>query len=135
MRISSSDGKTWIEIRRNEGDDFPSFAFSGAVNIGHGRFTGRSTSLTFLNLSEFAEALDAFILQRDLQPCLEGTYGSYARVWQPRSKNEVMLGFCIGDAFSGWVGTSEFKLQGEFPIEQEILNSLVFAFRSMVRDA
>jgi hypothetical protein len=135
MRISSSDGKAWIEIRRNEDDDLPSFSFCGAVNIGYGSFTASNISLTFLNLSEFAEALDVFISQRDLQPFLEGTYGSYLRVWQPRSKNEVMLSFCIGDAFCGWVSTSEFKLQGEFPIEQEMLNSLVLALRSMARDA
>jgi len=135
MHISSSDGKAWIEVRRNEEDNFPSFAFSGAVNIGHGSFAASNSSLAFLNLGDFAEMLDKFILERDLQPCLEGTYESYLKVWRPSGKNEVMLSFCIGDAFSGWVGTSEFKLQGEFPIEQETLNSLVSAFRSMARGA
>ncbi|MFN7141149.1 MAG: hypothetical protein ACK4UN_17610 [Limisphaerales bacterium] len=133
MRISSSDGKAWIEISRNDENDFPSFAFACAINIGHGNFAASNSSLTFLNLAEFAEALDKFILQRDIKPSLEGTYDSYLKVWRPNGKNEVMLSFCVGDAFCGWPGTSEFKLHGEFPIEQEALNSLVSGFRYMAR--
>jgi hypothetical protein len=56
----------------------------GGAGRPEGLWGGAVISLIFLNLSEFAEALDAFISQRDLQPCLEGTYKSYLRVWQSK---------------------------------------------------
>lgn len=54
MRISSADGKAWIDVARNEEDDFPSFTFGCAVDIGHGVFKANNSSLSFLNMEEFA---------------------------------------------------------------------------------
>ena len=135
MRISSADSKnSWIEIQRNEDDDFSSFLFRVAIDIGHGNFSACNNSLNFLNLRGFAEEVDQFVLRRDIQPFLEGTYDSYLRLRQTNN-NEVLISFCIGDAFCGWENTAEFKLQGEFPIEQDILTTLASAFMSLAKGA
>lgn len=46
-----------------------------------------------------------------------------------------MLSFAIGDAFSGWPATAEFKLEGLFPIDQEVLNRMLVVFKSMAINA
>lgn len=131
MRLQSADGKSCIEIVRNAEGVHSSFTVRSEIEIGHGSFTAENGDVHFLELATFAEALDHFIMERDLSPQLEGTYGTYIKVSKARDMNSVVLAFAIGDAYCGFPVTSVFKLEGSFVIEQEDLNALVDGFRSL----
>jgi hypothetical protein len=134
MHIMSSDRKSWIEVLREGDQDYSSFSISCSVEIGSGRFSGTNVDVHFFNLPEFVQTIDQFIMERSLQPVLEGTYGTYIKLWQPGKRNAVMLNFAIGNVFCGWPTTATFKVEGAFPIDQEILNSLVEGFRALLVD-
>jgi len=133
MRISSSDQHSWIEInfRPDANSGYESFSLEVSVDVGHGQFRGINNDVHFLNIDEFAASLDAFVTDRSLSPCLEGSYDSFIRL--SGTVNDILLEFAIGDAFCGYAKTVQFQVSGAFEIEQEYLLSLIENFRNLAR--
>lgn len=132
MRIKSIDENAWLEISRN-GDEFHSpFLIECSVNLRHGKFSAKNGEVHFLNLEEFVKNLDAFILNRKLTAQLNGTYDVAVKFFQPQDKQIAMVGFVIGDAFTGRSLTTRFKTEGEFEINTELLNDLVRNFKKFL---
>ena len=105
MKILSSDSRQWIEVKRLVDNDYTAYELGASIDIGHGLFSGKNNDIQFLNLNEFIENLDSFILYRELIPRLEGTYESYIEFYRPKSKNSIMVNFCVGDAYAGYSET------------------------------
>ena len=132
MRIISSDARCAVEIARDTQGDYSSVSISRSVELGHGRFSGENQDVHFLNLAEFVACLDAYILNRSLRPTLAGTYDTAVKVWTPDARrNVVMLSFAIGDAYAGTPVTANYRLVGEFEIDQDMLNVLLEGFREL----
>jgi len=132
MRIISSDAHCSFEVSRETVGDYSSFSVSGSVDIGHGRFSGENRDVHFLNLEQFVACLDSYILDRSLMPTLNGTYDTNVKIWTPGGhRSTVMLTFAIGDAYAGTPVTAKYRLEGEFEIDQEMLNALLENFREL----
>jgi len=132
LRIEGANTGSWVEIDRCGDDQYSWIEMSCAIDIGHGKFSARNVDLQFLNGQEFLAALDQFVLDHDLTPQLDGTYGTFLIFWRPGARNEVMLSFAIGDAFCSGPVTSEFNLTGSFLLPQDSLLDLVAEFRVML---
>jgi hypothetical protein len=132
MRIISRDARCSIDVTRHDDGAYSSFAVSCAVDIGHGRFNGANEDVHFLNLREFVGHLDAFILDRTVTPTLSGTYESSIRLWSPADHRlVVMLDFAIGDAYAGTPFPVKYRMEGQFEIDQDMLNSILQGFREL----
>jgi hypothetical protein len=131
MRIISSNARCSVEIEHDAQDNYASFSISGLVDLGHGRFSGENQDVHFLNLATFVAQLDAYILNRSLRPTLEGTYDTKVIVWTPEAhRNVVMLSFSIGDADAG-APTTNYRFEGSFAIDQDMLSRLLVDFREL----
>lgn len=135
MKILSSDSKQWIEVKRFVDDDYSSYELGVSIDVGHGHFTGRNKDIQFLNLKEFIENLDSFILSRELKPRLEGTYDSFVEFYSPKNKNSIMVNFCVGDAYAGYPETAMYGLKGSFEFNVEYLNDVLEKFKAFEENA
>ena len=138
MRLTSANSLSWVEVSPSGDEHYSSFSVACAVDIGHGRFAGENVDVHLFDLPGFAEDLDRFVLDRNIRPRLEGTYGTFIEVWRPPDTvNEVRVSLAIGDAYAGSAaaGGCEFKLEGSFPIDQGHLNPLAAGFRSLAAGA
>lgn len=131
MLISSADLRCAIDVTRNGKHAHASFEVSCTVDIGHGRFSGTNAGVHFLDLDEFVDCLDRFIMDRSLEPTLHGTDGTFLKVSSPGKRNSVGVSFAIGDAFAGIEVPSTFRLEGVFDIEQQKLLSILEGFRAL----
>ena len=132
MLIKSIDSQSWIEIERSLLEqEYSCFSIACKVDIGHGQFTAKNTDVHFVNLKQFVDDLDHFILDRNLSPILEGTYGTSLKFYSPSSCS-LMVSFTIGDAYCGYIETVDFKTSGTFEIEQEYLGNLLSWFARQI---
>lgn len=131
MLVTSADRRCAIDVTRNGKHAHASFEVSCTVDIGHGRFSGTNAGVHFLDLEDFVDRLDRFIMDRSLEPKLHGTDGTFLKVSSPGRKNSVAVSFAIGDAFAGMDVPSTFRLEGVFEIEQEMLLSILEGFRAL----
>lgn len=133
MHIIDKYGFCSIEIKHNidESSGYDSFSFHANVDIGHGAFSAKNEDVHFFDLSTFVAQLDSFVLDRTVQPCLNGTYDSFLSL--SGTPSSVNLRFRVADAFSGYkqVNTS-FALTGAFDIEPDFLFSVLRHFREML---
>jgi hypothetical protein len=126
MRINSDDGKSWLEIELGDDDDYPTFTLRTFVEIGHGRFSGENGDVCFLNMAEFSDDLDRFILDRSIVPQLLGSNDSCVKISQGRTLETILCNFTLGDAC--WYSTKtvfDYRLSGTIAIRQEDLNGIV----------
>ncbi|MBI1889466.1 MAG: hypothetical protein HYS18_02340 [Burkholderiales bacterium] len=133
MQIVDTQAKCSIEIEYDgyETPDYASFTFGASVNIGHGMFKAVNKDINFFNFQFFVEELDAFILDRSLQPKLSGTYDSYLEFVGVSSS--VSIRFRIGDAFAGYKNpNTPFAFTGGFDVAQDQLTSIVRNLREML---
>lgn len=135
MRIRSTDEKAWLELSRNGSEAHASFSIECSVDIGHGKFRAKNSDVHFVNAEEFVKTLDAFVLNRELAPQLNGTYDTRIQFFRPRGKNVTMVSFVIGDAFSGHSATTHYKTEGEFEVDAEYLHELVTDFKKLLQQA
>jgi hypothetical protein len=127
MKIYSSDKKSWLGFKSmvDEEHDYSSFLLEVFVDLGHSFFQGKNTDLHFFCIDDFISQLNAFILDRSLQPRLEGTYDTYLMF--KGEANNVILSFYVGSAYCG-KETYSYAVQGAFDIDQENLNDIVKGF-------
>ena len=128
MRITSDDGKSWLEIELEDDDDYPPFTLRTVVELWHGRFSGENSDIRFLNMSEFSDELDRFILDRSIVSQLVGSDDSCIKISQGRTLDSILCNFTLGDTC--WHSTKtrfDYQLSGTIAIHQEDLNR-IFAF-------
>ncbi|GAA6140041.1 hypothetical protein NBRC116583_37880 [Arenicella sp. 4NH20-0111] len=127
MKIVSTDNQCELTIENGE-DEFGYNFCSLAAKIGSGtcEFTGCNNDVTFTNMIEFIKDLDSFILNRELEPKLEGTYGSYLLF--KGTSTYVALTFKIGGAFCG-TETFSYSITGTFEVAKEYLQEIVVEFK------
>lgn len=106
-----------------------------SVNIAHGNFDAKNGDIHFLNVDEFIQSLDAFILNRGISPQLHGTYDTVVKFFQPTGKTVVMVSFAIGDAYCGKSATVHYRTEGEFEIDAEYLNDIITNFKGLFQNA
>jgi hypothetical protein len=128
MKIVSTDNQSELTIENRE-DEFGYNFLSLSAKIGSGtcEFNGCNNELSFTNIDEFIKELDSFISNRELEPKLEGTYGSYLTF--RGTSTYVALTFKIGGAFCG-TETFSYSIMGTFEIAQEYLHKIVTEFKS-----
>jgi hypothetical protein len=124
MKIFSSDKKSWLSIEVVSDDEhgYSSFSMESLVDIGHSSFQGRNSDLHFFGIDDFVAQLSAFVMDRRIQPRLEGTYDSFLMF--KGSASHVSVSFCIGSAYCG-AETYSYVMSGAFEVEQENLASIV----------
>lgn len=125
MKIEAIDGKCWIEIVSVPEHDWPSFRIDACVDIGHCAFRATNSDVALLRLAEFAAQLDAFVLDRQVAPLLEGTYDTEIRF--RADGRTVAVAFRIG----GQAGRQAHALTGGFEIAEGALLSLAQAARDL----
>ena len=125
MKIESTDSKSKIEIIRTGDEGYSSFEVSVNIDIGHGFFSGCNTDLIFLNLSNFIDEIDAFILNRNISPKLNGTYDSFIQLIKDKRTSAILVKFKIGDAYCGYSDTIQYSIEGGFEINQELLSTIL----------
>lgn len=131
MKIISLNKKFFIEIKNNIENDFPSFKVLAEIDINHGVFSAKNNDLALLNINEFRGDLDAFIINRELQPRLEGTYDSFIEFSKGTEITKARIKFAIGDAYSGFTKTVNFLFTGEFEIEIESISKLLRELKAL----
>lgn len=127
MKIYSKDKKCWLYFERTVDveHDYSSFILDALVDVGHSVFQGRNTDIHFFGIGDFVSKLNDFIIDRDIQPRLEGTYDTYL-VFKGAA-NHVFLSFYIGSACCG-AETHTYAIQGTFEIDQGSLGDIVKGF-------
>ena len=130
MRIQSFDKRCYIEINpAHEGEGHPVFIVEARINLEHGVFTAKSKILPLPKLPEFIIHLESFLVNREIQPKLEGAYESYfSFVYEAGS---VFLEFSVGDGFSGYTTYANFNLSGRFEINTDQLKTIVAEFKAL----
>ena len=128
MRIRSIDERCFVEIRSTS-EGYGICEVEASIDLGHGVFTARNGSLALLELSEFIVQFEAFVLNREVEARLEGTYDTFLAF---HSKgNAVFLDFSVGDGFCGYSSYAPFNLSGRFDIDSDHLLSLLSDFREL----
>lgn len=135
MKIKSTDKKQWIEIEQSLDVDWPSYEFGASINIGHSSFSGKNSDMCFLNLREFINTLDSFVLNRELKPKLEGTYDCFVEFYRPGNKNSIMINYCVGSVYVGYSETANYGLNGSFEFSAEYLNDVLEEFKKFSENA
>ncbi len=131
MKIYSSDSRSAIRIEKHGDVQYSSFEVEVSVDIGHGAFTDKNTDVQFLNLDRFVEELNAFVLERQQIPRLQGTYDSFIAFSTPAGKTALWVEFALGDACAGPVKTADYLLKGGFEFDPEYLNEVLAGFREL----
>ena len=131
LRLHSPDCRSWLELSPLSDDQgyYTAVSMEAVVDIGHGRFTAFNGDVQLLGIAAFCDVFDKFILDRTLQPCLEGTYDSFIAF--SGSSTSVVLSFCVGDSYCGSEGVEDYRLRGKFAIDQGLLNDLLAYFCSL----
>jgi hypothetical protein len=130
MRIESTDGKSWIEVRpwTDRDNDYSAFELEAHLEISHGTFAATNRDIHLFHLIAFADQLAAFGRDQSQQPQLDGTYDTYIRVRNAQSC--MALDFCLGDAYCGGAH-SEPRLTGTFEISCQVLGEMTHFFRQL----
>ena len=132
MRITSTDGKAWVEI--TPGKNALSFNIECMVNDEQNTFHGKNADLYLQNIDEFATDLDKFILDRNLRPQLAGVYGPCLEFYRSKTNaTAVMVRFIVVDDSSAYAENVEFKTTGAFEINAEFLNEYVSGFEELAK--
>src|SRR5262245_45372345 len=122
MRITSVEGRAWLELRRNGEEAHSPFSVECCADLQYGRFSAGNTDVQFLNAPEFLRTLDDFVLNRALAPQLVGTCDTQVRFFRPqRNANAVMVSFAIGDVFWAHSVSSHIGTLGDFELDVEYL--------------
>jgi hypothetical protein len=125
MKIQSLDKQCYVEINpAPEGEGHPVFDVEARIDLGHGVFTADVKILAMPKLPEFIIHLESFVLNREMQPKLEGVYESYFSFVS--DADNVFLEFSVGDA-------SYYKcnLIGRFEINTDHLKTIVSEFKAL----
>lgn len=123
-KIYSIDGKSFIDLARNYGNDWTSFQIEARIDIGHAQFSGKNCDLCLLNLPEFIAGLDQFILDRTVRPRLEGTYDTCLTF--TASGRRIRMEFTVGSYC-----IAPQKLTGSFEVLEESLFPLLSALHTL----
>lgn len=130
MKICSVDNNCFVALEyKSEPSGYFGFQVEVHADIRHGQFAAKNIDVQFLNLEEFVQEFDKFILDRTRMPRLEGTYDTYFAF--SASGSTVILKYQLGDAFCGRK-TSYFYQSGEFEVGQENLLRFLGGFRSFM---
>ena len=130
MKICSVDNNCFVALEyKGDPSGYSGFQVEVHADIRHGQFDAKNIDVQFLNLEEFVQELDKFVLDRTRMPRLEGTYDTYFAF--SASGSAVILKYQLGDAFCGRK-TSYFYQSGEFEVEQESLLQFLGGFRSFM---
>jgi len=135
LRIECDRGKSWIEIVARRDSRDAAYEIGCGIDLGHGNFFARNSDLHFLNMPAFVGELDRFMSDRSLTPQLSGTFGSFLILWQPGTRDQVMLSFAIGDAYGGGPVNTEFSLTGSFLLPEAGLATILSGFHGMLNSA
>lgn len=123
MKIVSTDNKSELIVNMFEDEHgHKAYSLGAEIGLGHSEFKGCNNDIIFLNVPEFIKDLDAFILNRKIEPKLIGTYDSY--ILFKGTSTCVAITFKIGGAFCG-TDTYSYSITGTFEIAQEQLGEIV----------
>ncbi|PJK07578.1 hypothetical protein CO610_07935 [Lysobacteraceae bacterium NML95-0200] len=123
VKIQAKGSQCSLEVGRNEAvAGYSSFWVLADIRCDWMQMCSKLEDVHFVALKKFVEQLDAFILNRQLQPHLEGTEGTWL-AFQGEGRR-VMLRFALGAIKDCMVH----QHQGGFEVEEAILNELVVAF-------
>lgn len=127
MRLVSTDNQSELTITVVEDEHgYKASSLTAQISLGHSEFKGSNSDINFLNLPDFIRDLDAFILNRKIEPKLNGTYGSY--ILFRGTNTSVAIIFKIGGAFCG-TDTYNYSVTGTFEIDQGQLGEIVNELR------
>ena len=128
MKIQSSIGNSFIE--------FDDYSYDGGlyfiVKAKLENFTGENNDIAPLNVVEFVRDLDAFIMDRSLNPTLKGSDGFELSLKSYNSAGHpwVSVKVCdYGARDNEYNHEPLICLQGEFEINHEYLNAYLEYFR------
>jgi hypothetical protein len=128
MRIQSVDNRCYLEINPTS-EGYGLCRVEARIDLGHGVFTAENKSLLLLKLPKFIIQLGSFIVNREPQPKLEGTYDSYLSFVS--KADSVFLEFSLGDGFCGYRTYAPFNLTGRFQLDADQLGMVLSDFRTL----
>lgn len=129
MKVSSTDSQSWFLVNYNQDQNgYDSFSIEVNFDVGHSAFHGKNTDVHFLNLAGFIIELDAFILNRNLQPRLLGTYDSVL-VLKAEATGNITVSLIIGSSLEN----KDYRVQGSFEFLPEKLNDVLRGFQQYER--
>lgn len=127
MKIKSSNNEHYIEIKRNEINDFPYYDVSAKFR----EFSGSNDAISFDNLDEFIRDYDAFILDRSIAPKLTGTYDFELLIYCKNAGGSPRVKATISNVICDTPGNTTFGIFGEFEFDCEYLTSYLESFRGL----
>ena len=130
MKIASNDNRSCLLLEKIEYENgYSSISVEANIDLTHSSFQGANTDIHFQGIEDFVAKLDAFVMDRSIQPRLEGTYDSFIKL--KGISNRVVLSFNVGSAFCG-TDTFNYGVQGSFEVDQGDLNEIVSGFKRLV---
>lgn len=129
MKIQSIDGVCSIQIGRGPESDCGVFVVEVKVDLGHGEFIGSNRSFCFVQLSQFINDFERFIIDGHSESRLEGTYDSFFAFH--REGTAVFLEFSVGDGFCGYSSYCPFAVSGRFEVGGDQLAQTVSDFKEL----
>ncbi|PJK10966.1 hypothetical protein CO608_00360 [Lysobacteraceae bacterium NML08-0793] len=129
VQIQAKGSRSRLEIGKNEAvDGYSSFWMLADIQCDWMQMYSKLRDVHFVALEKFVEQLDAFVLNRQLQPHLEGTEGTWL-AFQEEGRR-VLLRFALGAIKD----CMPHQHQGSFELEEADLSELAVAFSRLFED-
>ncbi len=128
LKISSTDGRSWISFdRRTYDSGYTGWAVEAVSTTSFGNtFSGGNNDLFLEHLDKFVAAFDQFVLDRSVSVRLTGTYDTVISIVGDAS--HVVLEFRIGAADHL---SQKHAVCGAFEIDQERLSGIAVGLREL----
>ncbi len=119
LKISSTDGRSWISFdRRTYDSGYTGWAVEAVSTTSFGNtFSGGNHDLFLEHLDKFVAAFDQFVLDRSVSVRLTGTYDTVISI--------------VGDASHVVLESQKHAVCGAFEIDQERLSGIAVGLREL----
>ena len=127
MDIYSVDKKNWFRVEQvfDEVTQYSSFLFEVYIDLGHSVFHSKNSDIQIFDINSFVNELNEFLMDRSLEPKLEGTYDSFLSFIG--NNRDIQISFNIGSSYCS-SETYSYSTSGKFEIDQEHLNEVLEFF-------
>lgn len=129
--IKSIDTHTSLEIRPHDcSEGYSTCELEASFSSGGNHYCLRNTDIHFFDISEFANSLDEFILNRRIKPILNGTYGTFIEFFGTGNQIWIKLNIGLTNTVDNRF-THDNNIKATFQLNGDVINEINLFFSSL----